>query len=140
MFLMYLVESENSFSFLLGSWHQLNLSFQDYLDQTTASLLYVTKDDNMTEYLLKNDIDLSQFNRHDLVASEFQNIDNNSSLFELCSVWPFPIFISNASFYKQLGSGLSPQSCLYFQGLPGSKLINGCVVVWTSNLCLREIQ
>ena len=86
MFLMYLVESENSFSFLLGSWHQLNLSFQDYLDQTTASLLYVTKDDNMTEYLLKNDIDLAQFNRHDLVASEFQNIDNNSSLFELCSV------------------------------------------------------
>ena len=86
MFLMYLVESENSFSFLLGSWHQLNLSFQDYLDQTTASLLYVNKVDNLTEYLLRNDIDLAQFNMHDLVASEFQNIDKNSSLFELCSV------------------------------------------------------
>ena len=64
----------------------MNLSFQHYLDQTTASPLYVTKDDNMTEYLLNNEIDLAQFNMHDLVALEFQN---SSSLFELSFVWPF---------------------------------------------------
>ena len=29
----------------------------------------------------------------------------------------------------QLGSGLSPQNCLYFQGFWGSKLFNGCLVV-----------
>ena len=29
-------------------------------------------------------------------------------------------------FYKQLGSGLSPQIYLYFQGFRGSKLLNGC--------------
>ena len=43
-------------------------------------------------------------------------------------------------FYKQLGSGLSPQSCLYFEGFGDSKLLNGCLVVWTSNLCLRGIH
>ena len=32
-------------------------------------------------------------------------------------------------FYKQLGSGLSPQSCSYFQVFWGSKLLNGCLVV-----------
>ena len=31
-------------------------------------------------------------------------------------------------FYKQLGSGLRPQSCLYFQGFRSSKLLNGCLV------------
>ena len=31
--------------------------------------------------------------------------------------------------YKQPGSGLSPQSCLYFQGFFGSKLPNGFLVV-----------
>ena len=36
---------------------------------------------------------------------------------------------------KQLGSGLSPQICLYFQGFWGSKLLNGCLVVSPSNLC-----
>ena len=41
--------------------------------------------------------------------------------------------------YKQLGSGLSPQSCLYLQGFWGPKLLNGCLVVWPSNLCLRRI-
>ena len=34
--------------------------------------------------------------------------------------------------YKQLGSGLSPQSCLYFQGFWGSKLLN--------NPCLQGMQ
>ena len=37
--------------------------------------------------------------------------------------------IRHALVYKQLGSGLSPQSCLYFQGFPVSKLLNGCFVV-----------
>ena len=35
----------------------------------------------------------------------------------------------NTIFYKQLESGLSTQSCLYFQGFRGSKLLNGCLVV-----------
>ena len=43
-------------------------------------------------------------------------------------------------FDKQLVSGLSPQSCLYFQGFWGSKLLNGCLVVWPSSRCLRGIQ
>ena len=43
-------------------------------------------------------------------------------------------------FYKQLGSGLKPQSCLYFQDFGGSKLPNGCLVVWPSNRYLRGIQ
>ena len=41
-------------------------------------------------------------------------------------------------FYKQLGSGLSPQSCLHFQAAWGSKLLNGCLVIWSRNLCLQE--
>ena len=32
-------------------------------------------------------------------------------------------------FYKLLRSGLSPESCLYFQGFRSSKLLNGCLVV-----------
>ena len=32
------------------------------------------------------------------------------------------------------------QSCLYFQGFWGSKLLNGCLVVCPSSLCLRAIQ
>ena len=43
-------------------------------------------------------------------------------------------------FYKQLGSDLSPQRCLYFQGFWGSKLLNGCFVVLPSKICLRVIQ
>ena len=42
--------------------------------------------------------------------------------------------------YKQLESGLSPKSCLYFPGFWGSKLLNGCLVVRPSNLCLQGIQ
>ena len=41
-------------------------------------------------------------------------------------------------FYKQLGSGLNPQSCLFFQVAWGLKLLNGCLLVWPSNLCLQE--
>ena len=44
----------------------------------------------------------------------------------------FCVFIFNlhlAFFYKQLWSGLSPKSCLYFQGFRGSKLLNGFSVV-----------
>ena len=33
-------------------------------------------------------------------------------------------------FYKQLGSGLSLHSCLYFHCFWGAKLLNGCLVVW----------
>ena len=43
-------------------------------------------------------------------------------------------------FYKQLGSGLSLYSCLYFQGFWGSKLLIGFLVVWPSNLCRRGIH
>ena len=46
-------------------------------------------------------------------------------------------------FFKQLGSDLSPQSCLYFHGSWGSKcfqVLNGFLVVWPSNLCLQRIQ
>ena len=32
-------------------------------------------------------------------------------------------------FYKQLGSGRSPQSCLYFQDFQGSKLLNSCLAI-----------
>ena len=32
--------------------------------------------------------------------------------------------------YKPLGSGLSPQSCLYFQGFWGLKLFNCYLIVW----------
>ena len=32
-------------------------------------------------------------------------------------------------FYSQLGSGLSPKICLYFQGFWSSKLLNGFLVV-----------
>ena len=37
--------------------------------------------------------------------------------------------ITSTLFYKQLVLGLTPQSCLYFQGFQGSKLLNGGLVV-----------
>ena len=40
----------------------------------------------------------------------------------------------NTFWYMQLGSGLSPQSYLYFQEFQSSKLLNGCLVVWQTNL------
>ena len=42
--------------------------------------------------------------------------------------------------YKHLEPGLSPQSWLNFQGFWGSKLLNSCLVVAPSNICLRAIQ
>ena len=33
------------------------------------------------------------------------------------------------SVYKQLGSGPSPHSCLYFQNFQGSNWLNGCLIV-----------
>ena len=42
-------------------------------------------------------------------------------------------------FYKQLGSGFSPRSCLCFQGFRGPKLFNGYLVVWPSNPYLKGI-
>ena len=41
-----------------------------------------------------------------------------------------------APFYKQQGTGLSPKSCLRNQAFWGSKLLNGCLVVLQSKLCL----
>ena len=43
-------------------------------------------------------------------------------------------------FCKQLGPVLSPLSWLNFQGFWSSELLNGCLVVLPSNLCLRGIQ
>ena len=43
-------------------------------------------------------------------------------------------------FHKQVESGLSPQSCSYFQGCQDSKLLNDCLVLWPSNLCLWRRQ
>ena len=40
------------------------------------------------------------------------------------------------TFFKQLGSSISPQTCLYFQDFRGSKFLNDCFEVWPSNLCL----
>ena len=41
-------------------------------------------------------------------------------------------------FNEQLVSNL--QSCLYFQGFWGAKLLHSCLVVWPSNLCLRGVK
>ena len=32
------------------------------------------------------------------------------------------------------------KTCLYFQGFWGSKLFNGCLVVWPNDLCLWRKQ
>ena len=48
--------------------------------------------------------------------------------------------IAFSFFYKQLMSGFSPESCWYCQGFRSSKLLNGCLVDWPSNLCLRGMQ
>ena len=67
---------------------------------------------------------------------KFPNISN----------WNKPLLIKTFNdnytyyFYKQLGSSLSPQSYLYFKGFWGSKLCNGCLVVWSNKLCLRGMQ
>ena len=39
------------------------------------------------------------------------------------------LLLKYSFFHKQQGSGLSPQSWLYFQGFWSSKLLNGCLVV-----------
>ena len=59
----------------------------------------------------------------------------SSAIFENLSNLLYTLF-----FYKQLGLGLSPQGYLYFQRFWGSKLLNGCLVVPPSNLCLQGIQ
>ena len=38
-------------------------------------------------------------------------------------------------FFKQLGLGLSSQSCLYFQDFWDLKLFNGCLVVTKIDIC-----
>ena len=42
--------------------------------------------------------------------------------------------------YKQLESDASPQSCLYFQVFQGSKLLSGCLVVWSNKQILNVFQ
>ena len=59
--------------------------------------------------------------------------DTNTGVF-LWVLWITPLF------YKQLGSGLSPQSCLCFQDFWSLRLLNGCLVVWQSNICLQGIK
>ena len=46
----------------------------------------------------------------------------------------------NYTFYKQLGSGPSPQSCLHFQDFQGSNLLNGCLVLWSNKQILSVFQ
>ena len=50
-------------------------------------------------------------------------------------LWTYTYFL-----FKQLVSGLNPQSVLYFQGFQSSKLLNGCLMFWPSNLRLRGMQ
>ena len=64
---------------------------------------------------------------------KFDSLKSKDSV-ELQNVSPYTIF------FKQLGSGLSPQSRSYFQGFQVSKLLNGLLVVLPSNLRLRGIQ
>lgn len=40
-------------------------------------------------------------------------------------------------FYEQQGSVATPQSCLYFRVFQGSKLLNGCLVVWLNKQILK---
>ena len=46
----------------------------------------------------------------------------------------------HALFYKQLGSGPSPQSCLLLQDFECSKFLNGCIVVWRDKKNLSVFQ
>ena len=43
-------------------------------------------------------------------------------------------------FYKQLRSGPSPQSCLFFQDFQGSKLLKDCLVVCSNKQILSVFQ
>ena len=45
-------------------------------------------------------------------------------IFVICKIFRFTL--NMFSFYEQLGSGLSPQSCLYFQGFRGSNVWMVC--------------
>ena len=58
----------------------------------------------------------------------------------ICIFIIFRVFIFNVHlyFFKQLWSELSPESCLYFQGFRGSKLLNGFLLVWQSNLAFEK--
>ena len=52
--------------------------------------------------------------------------------------WNLPAFpfippSSPSIWNSRVASGVNPWSCLYFQGFRGSKLLNGCLVVWPSN-------
>ena len=55
--------------------------------------------------------------------------------FIFSKLWKFYYNCTYTFFNKQLGSGLSPQSYFYFKGFQGSKLFNGSLIIWPSNLC-----
>ena len=61
------------------------------------------------------------FFRHFGIAKQWNDLFMFGTLTDKGLTYPF--------FYKRLGSGLSPQSCLYFQGFWGSKLLNGSLIV-----------
>ena len=48
--------------------------------------------------------------------------------FDIFSLKIFVLLQIHILFYKELGSGLSPDNCLYFQGFRGSKLLDCCLL------------
>lgn len=54
--------------------------------------------------------------------------------------WFERFFWSMLFFYKQLGSGNNPQSCLYFKDFQGSKCLNGCLAVWPNKQILGVLH
>ena len=66
-----------------------------------------------------------QFPRKTNVTPDNSNIFNDSN---------------NIFLYNQLGSGPSPQSYLYSQDFQGSKLLNGCFLVWPNKQVLSVFQ
>ena len=88
--------------------------------------------------------------RQQVFSCEFCKISENtlSYIFVLTEHLPavasnyrrIKLLIQYAFFHEQLRSGLSPQSCLCFQGFPGSKLVIGYLAAWKSNLCLQGKQ
>ena len=61
--------------------------------------------------------------------------------FENLCVWKyFDKKVYTLFLYKQLGSSLSPQNCLYIQGFLGSRLLNGCLIVWPITYVCEEFN
>ena len=62
--------------------------------------------------------------RHDCPDNIISDNANNFIAQEMSVLHSVHLF-----FYKQLGLGLSPQHCLYFQGFWDSTFLNDCLVV-----------